>query len=371
MRTIAFLFNDDGCRLATLSLSSADFSVLFNGPTWRVNARLGNLTLEDDTVESSDTKFRRLVEIQGDDLANFQYETFLQGTTLTLFNAVMDAASEAARQQATELSQTSTKMHYDVLIRTPIIIFPLDGNSTDSLIAYLGEINASNSFSEDQGNLVTTTKAGLHNIRLTSELSHEGKSNTLEILGDVNIDVIMTTFSIVERSPDCLLIPDSDIVSHMSDVKINLTQPQYFALLALASSIPKILDLSELNEQPRRPKPRSNLESHFSHPDSRSQLSSKPHLMQHDSQTSSISNRAAAAVWAVMELAFTVTNVTLELFDATIAPTESELNSLARFSLNGIPRLLEVKIRWIDDGRNGFESSTNGRHTCLEGYPVS
>jgi vacuolar protein sorting-associated protein 13A/C len=58
--------------------------------------------------------------------------------------------------------------------------------------------------------------------------------------------------------------------------------------------------------------------------------------MQHDSQTSSISNRAAAAVWAVMELAFTVTNVTLELFDATIAPTESELNSLARFSLNGI-----------------------------------
>ncbi|PLW57557.1 hypothetical protein PCANC_01138, partial [Puccinia coronata f. sp. avenae] len=370
MRTIAFLFNDDGCRLATLSLSSADFSVLFNGPTWRVNARLGNLTLEDDTVESSDTKFRRLVEIQGDDLANFQYETFLQGDNtypghdsmvylrsgsiqftivdgiwhriLIFFSkfaqmkAVMDAASEAARQQATELSQTSTKMHYDVLIRTPIIIFPLDGNSTDSLIAYLGEINASNSFSEDQGNLVTTTKAGLHNIRLTSELSHEGKSNTLEILGDVNIDVIMTTFSIVERSPDCLLIPDSDIVSHMSDVKINLTQPQYFALLALASSIPKILDLSELNEQPRRPKPRSNLESHFSHPDSRSQLSSKPHLMQHDSQTSSISNRAAAAVWAVMELAFTVTNVTLELFDATIAPTESELNSLARFSLNGI-----------------------------------
>jgi len=369
MRTIAFLFNDDGSRLATLSLSSADFSVLLNGPTMRINARLGNLTIEDDTVERNTTKFRRLVEIQGDDLANFQYETFLKGDStypghdsmvylrsgsiqftivegiwhrLLIFfskfaqmKAVMDAASAAARQQANDLSQTSTKMHYDILIRTPIIIFPLPSNSTDSLIAYLGEINASNSFSESNGSLVTKTKAGLHNIRLTSELSHEGKSNTLEILGDVNIDLIMSAHNVMERSRETHQIPDSDIVAHMSDVQINLTQPQYFSLLALATAIPKILDLSELDEKPIRPKPASTLESHFSHPNSGPQLP-QSRLTPRDPQPSSKSNQVTAAVWVAMELAFTVTNVTLELFDATIASSQTEMNSLAKFSLTGI-----------------------------------
>ncbi|KAA1090635.1 hypothetical protein PGT21_008107 [Puccinia graminis f. sp. tritici] len=379
MRTIAFLFNDDGRRLATLSLSSADVSVLLNGPTMRINARLGNLTLEDDTVESNNAKFQRLVEIQGDDLANFQYETFLKGDStypghdsmvylrsgsiqftvvesiwhrlLVFFSkfaqmkAVMDAASAAARQQANDLSQTTTKMHYDILIRTPIIIFPLDGNSTDSLIAYLGEINASNSFSGSGDELVTTTRAGLHNIRLTSELSHEGKSNTLEILGDVNIDLMMATFTLAERCRGSNPSPDSDIVAQMSDVKINLTQPQYFALLALASSIPKILDLSELNQDSTRPKPVSNPDSRLSHPNTKSEFS-KPRLIEQSSQvsSSSTSKQAAVAVWVTMELAFTVTNVTLELFDATITPSETERNnSLAKFSLTGIRAFSNTK----------------------------
>ncbi|KAH9459830.1 hypothetical protein Pst134EB_008053 [Puccinia striiformis f. sp. tritici] len=377
MRTIAFLFNDDGRRLATLSLSSADVSVLLNGPTMRVNARLGSLTLEDDTVESNHTKFRRLVEIQADDLANFQYETFLEGDStypghdsmvylrsgsiqftivesiwhrlLVFFSkfaqmkAVMDAASAAARQQANDLSQTSTKMHYDILIRTPIIIFPLDGNSTDSLVAYLGEINASNSFSGSDDQAVTTTKAGLHNIRLTSELSEDGTTNTLEILGDVNIDVMMAAFNSVERSHDTNHTPDSDIVAHMSDVKINLTQAQYFALLAIASSVPKILDLSELSQEPIRPKSVSNRDSHLSHPKPRSQVA-KPRLLQQDSRVSSASNQAAAAVWVTMEMAFTVTNVTLELFDATVAYTEAvQNNSLAKFSLTGIRAFWKTK----------------------------
>ncbi|MBW0513129.1 hypothetical protein O181_052844 [Austropuccinia psidii MF-1] len=33
MRTIVFLLNDDGARIATLSLNSADFSILFNSST--------------------------------------------------------------------------------------------------------------------------------------------------------------------------------------------------------------------------------------------------------------------------------------------------------------------------------------------------
>jgi vacuolar protein sorting-associated protein 13A/C len=125
----------------------------------------------------------------------------------------------------------------------------------------------------------------------------------------------------------------------MSDVKINLTQPQYFALLALASSIPKILDLSELNQDSTHPKPVSNL----AHPNSKSEVS-KPRLIQQSSHVSSTSNQAAVAVWVTMELAFTVTSVTLELFDATITPSETERNnSLAKFSLTGIRAFSNTK----------------------------
>lgn len=370
MRTIAFLFNEDGNRLATLSLSSADISVLLNGPTMRVNARLGNLMLEDDTLESKSTKFRRLVEIQGDELANFQYETFLRGDVtypghdsmvylrsgsiqftivdgiwhriLVFFSkfaqmkAVMDAASAAARQQANDLSQTNSTMHYDILIRTPIIIFPRDVSSTDSLIAYLGEIHASNSFSLSDDKRVSTTKAGLRNIRLTSEFSQESKSNTLEILGDVNIDVLIASFGSAGQSHEAHRGPDSDIVAHMSDVKINLTQPQYFTLLALASSVPKIFDLSELNQELTRPKSVSTYDFRKMHPDSNTQVAKAP-LRSQASEAGSKSKDAPAAVWSVIELAFTVTNVTLELFDATITPAATiRNNSLAKFSLNGI-----------------------------------
>ncbi|WAR59578.1 hypothetical protein PtB15_11B218 [Puccinia triticina] len=283
MRTIAFLFNDDGCRLAILALSSADFSVLLNGPTMRVNARLGNLTIEDDTVESNDTKFRRLVEIQGDDLANFQYETFLKG----------DSTYPGHDSMICTIAQ----------LRANKPTIPLDSSSSDSLIAYLGEINASNPFSGSGDELLTATKAGLHNIRLTSELSNEGKPETLEILGDVNIDLIIATFNSLERFRGSSQSPDSDIAAHMSDVKISLTQPQYFALLALVSSIPKILDLSELNQNSPRHQSASHLDSHVSHLNSKSQIS-KPRLLQQNSQVSSTSNQHATDVWITMELGF-------------------------------------------------------------------
>jgi len=115
-------------------------------------------------------------------------------------------------------------VHYDVLIRTPIIISrPRRGSTTFGL------------------------------------LLNEGQLISLEIR--------------MKRSRETHQIPDNDIVARMSDVQINLTQPQYFSLLALATAIPKILDFSELDEKPMRPKPASTPESHFSGPTSGPQLS--------------------------------------------------------------------------------------------------
>lgn len=385
LRTISFILNDGGMKLATLSLSAADVSVLLNGPSMRVNARLGNLTLRDDTEHSIGSKFRNLVEIQGDDLADFQYETFprtektppghdsmiylrsgsIQFTVvddilhriLIFFSkfarmkAVMDAASQAARQQASDLAQNDSRMCYDILIRTPIIVFPRDRSSTDYLVAHLGEINASNSFSWPDGKLVTKTEAGLHNIRLTSQLYNQDDCHTLQMLGDVNIDVVMATFAEVDRSVDIPQGPDTDIAAHISDVKVNLTQAQYSAVMQLATSVPKIFDLSDLDAE-TEPSQSSHAGSSLSRPSQSQPTGPLTDMLPEVALMARTQSGRAIPLWSTMELAFTVSNITLELFDADMPQAETnESSSLAKFSLNGS----RVHFKTLSDGSMAAE----------------
>lgn len=225
LTSIVAVLNEDGFRLATLSLSAADVSVLLRSPTMRVAARLGNLSFVDDF---SSSKPREMLSIQGDELADFQYETYdptdsvsypghdtlvylrsgsLQFTfieepvhrILVFFSkfakmkAIYDAATQAAAQKANEMGTQVSKMHYDILIRTPIVVFPRDEtDSKDSIIANLGEISLSNKFEVSDDQIVTKIQAGLRAIRLTSTLYNEGKANSLQILDDVTIGVDVT-----------------------------------------------------------------------------------------------------------------------------------------------------------------------------------
>lgn len=245
MTTIAFILHEERSRLATLALSAGDVSVLLNGPTMRISARLGNLSLDDDSQTSGDSAFRSLLRIEGDNLADFQYETFdrsdptypghdskvwlrsgsLHFTVvdqtlhrLLIFmnqfaqmKAVMDRAGEAAKQ-ASELTQNQTKMHVDILIRSPIVTFPRQYGSNDRLRANLGEISLHNEFSGPEDQLVTKYIAGLHNVRLTSDFYHDEVCHTLQVLEDVNFDVVAASFANVDRKKN-LQAPDSDVSS--------------------------------------------------------------------------------------------------------------------------------------------------------------
>jgi vacuolar protein sorting-associated protein 13A/C len=65
-----------GSRIATLSLSTADASVLLSD-TMDVHVRLGSLSLSDDSgTETSSLDFKKLMFIEGDHLAEFRYVTF-------------------------------------------------------------------------------------------------------------------------------------------------------------------------------------------------------------------------------------------------------------------------------------------------------
>lgn len=250
MTEIAFILHEKRARLATLALSAADVSVLLNGPTMRVSARLGNLSLDDDSQGSTDSAFRSLLRIEGDELADFQYETFERGDPtypghdskvwlrsgslhftvvdetlhrLLIFmnqfakmKAVMDRAGEAAKQ-ASETAQAQTKMHIDILIRTPVVIFPRDHASSDRLRANLGEISVHNEFSGSDERPITKYIAGLHNVRLTSDFYHDGNCHTLQVLEDVNVDVVAANFANLDRKTE-LQAPDNDVRSRLRGV---------------------------------------------------------------------------------------------------------------------------------------------------------
>jgi len=80
--------------------------------------------------------------------------------------AVYDAASQAAVQRASEV----TRVHCDIVVKTPILVLPRDGlASSDILILRLGEIVAKNDYLHDPDD-TSTIDASLRGISVAAEI---------------------------------------------------------------------------------------------------------------------------------------------------------------------------------------------------------
>ncbi|KAI4286783.1 MAG: hypothetical protein L6R35_003961 [Caloplaca aegaea] len=278
LESIALILNNDGIKLATLSLNTADVGVFLSGGTMRVGARLGNLSLLDDINQgaSENSSIRQLVSIQGDELADFGYQTFdpkaesypgydtkiyLRSGSLKVnflgepfrkiinflvkfgkMQAIFNAARQAAANQASQMQENANKMHFDILIKTPIIVFPRvmkSDQERDLLTAYLGEIYASNEFEalNDSENSATVNRisAGIRHVRLTSDFHYEGgKSEELEMIDKVDLNFQV---SYVEHQPG-LQRPDMEIEGNMSPINVCVAQTQLKFLMELSTTIP-------------------------------------------------------------------------------------------------------------------------------------
>lgn len=278
LESVALILNNDGIRLATLSLNTADVGIFLSGGSMNVGARLGNLLLLDDINQgaSEHSSLRQLISIQGDELADFKYQTFdskaasypgydskiyLRSGSLKVnfleepfrkiigflvkfgqMQAIFNAARQAAANQASQMQETANKMHFDILIKTPIIVFPRVmkvEQERDLLTAYLGEIYASNDFEalEKTGSPATVNKisAGIRHVRLTSDFHYEGgKSEELEMIDKVDLDFKV---SYVEHQPG-LQRPDMQIEGSMSPINLCVAQTQLKFLMELSKTIP-------------------------------------------------------------------------------------------------------------------------------------
>jgi len=221
-----------GARIATLSLSTADASVILS-KTMNLHVRLGNLSLSDDSgTETACPVFKKLLFIEGDHLAEFKYLTFdpqdpetqkginssvsLTAASVTFhyleqplhdiyvffmklarLKGLYDTATEVAVQRASEIE----RMGFSISVKTPIIIFPSNPSSSrDSLTMRLGEITASNDYQDG----IPKTAASLRGMQLVSTMFYDEKPSTLKMIDDIAIVTEMIQYggSIEELRPE-------------------------------------------------------------------------------------------------------------------------------------------------------------------------
>ncbi|CAK9783702.1 putative late endosome to vacuole transport-related protein [Cutaneotrichosporon oleaginosum] len=362
------LENND-LRFALLSLPSADVGLLLRGGTMRVAARLGNLSLLDTTdAKVADPAFKKLLTIEGGELADFSYETynpddetfpgynslihlrsgslkftFMEDTLHSLMvwlfkfgrmKAVYDQASQAAMQSASEV----TRMRYDVVVKTPIIVLPSDGQTCkDCLILRLGEIFAKNNYLNDKMD-TSTIEASLTGVSVLSEIHADGKAVNMQLVEDVGITANIKQIAPGEHRTDPHQA-DTEITTEMSDVKLSLTERQYVLVMNVLEAIPRAL--SSLDDEEEDDSGTSTPFSESAPPTPIPEETSTPSETHSDDNTTSLVPELAittksADVWTSLDLVFSVKSIGMELFGReALSEEDLKKNSIARFALIG------------------------------------
>jgi vacuolar protein sorting-associated protein 13A/C len=388
LKRIAVVLNNDGIRLATLSLNSGDVGIMLNGGTMRIGGRLGNLSLIDDVNQGVPeiSSLRQLVTIEGQNLADFSYETFdsnaesypgydmsvaLKTGSIKInfltepfrkimefavkfgkMQAIFNAARQAAANQATQIQQSPAKFHYDITISTPIVVFPRmvisDKPERDTLTANLGEIYAKNEFTplDDSKNADVANKisAGIRNIKLTSNLHYDGdRSEELELIDKVDLEFKVT---MVEHKSGQHR-PDMEIIGSMSDINLRLAPEQMKFALELSRTIPEAFatepDAIEEGIKEELPEAGTGPVRQITETESSDDKPSKDVVSSQGPELSTDTDK-----WTKLDFVFKVGAIALELVRSKDGEPIGDLEaaSLSKFSLNDT----DVKVRMISDG---------------------
>ncbi|MCJ1294226.1 hypothetical protein MMC34_005783 [Xylographa carneopallida] len=387
LNSIALVLNNDGIRLATLSLHTANVGIFLIGPSMRIDARLGSLSLLDDVNQgaSEDSALRQLITIQGDELADFRYQTFDAGASsypgydskvflrsgsikvnfleepfrkiisfLVKFGkmqAIFNAARQAATNQASQIQQKASKMVFDVVVKTPIVVFPrvmVANHGRDVLTAYLGEIYANNKFATVKGpkndTSVNKLSAGIRNIHLTSDFHYEDdQSEELEMIDKVDLDFKIKYM----EHEDGIQRPDLEVEGIMSPVNLRVAQTQLKFLLELSQSIPAAFatDPDEDEKKVLQELPKSTVEPAKRITALQSEDDQAERSASHDQDTEPNPNLETRTK---LDLVFKAETIGLELVlskeDSPVG--DLEVASLSKFSVNDT----SVKLRMLSDG---------------------
>jgi vacuolar protein sorting-associated protein 13A/C len=378
---IAVILNNDGIRLATLSLHTANVLIFLDGTKLKVAGNLGSFSLVDDVNQGvpEQSPLRQLLSVQGDELAHFTYQTYnaneskypgydnsiyLRAGSLKVnfvtepfrklmdfgvkfgkMQAIFNAARQAAAQQASQIQQSADKFHFDITIKTPIVVFPrmviTDTAEKDSVTANLGEFYLNNRFVslDDAAGAITGNKiaAGIRNIRLTSLLNYENEqSEELEMIDKVDVDFSVLYVDHKRR----LRRPDLEISGDMSDIKLKLTPEQVQFLLELSKSIPEAFTMEadeDVDESVEDELPDKTVEP----AKSLTEKQGKGKKPERNVETKDDESE----IWNKLDFVFKVGAIGLELIKGKDSHPIGDIEkaSLSRFSLNNTHLKLKMK----------------------------
>ncbi|VDB89351.1 Bgt-5295 [Blumeria graminis f. sp. tritici] len=384
LKSIRLILNNDGARLATLSLDSADVGIFIMDNTLQIRTKLADFTLLDDINQGAYKDFdqRKLITIQGDNLADFRYETFdpsivdeypgydssvylRTGSIKVNFlrepfheiikflvkfgkmQAIFNAARQAAANQASQIQQNASRMKFDINIKTPIVVFPrifvADSSKRDVVTAYLGEIYAKNEFvpvDDNKDSIISMEmSAGIRNIRLTSDFYYSGgQAEELEIIDKVDLGFKL----IYIEHTDATSRPELQIDGSMTDLNICITQTQLKFLLELANSIPSafIVDGEIIEKDTINYIDQNSI--------SKKKLNEPPEII--DDLGVDLGPELSFSInkWTKLDLNFRVHTIGLELVSANVdEPVEDrEAASLSKFSLDKT----NLRLQMMTDG---------------------
>jgi len=284
LESIIMVLNEDGLKLATLQLSTASINVFLLPEELEVQGRLGALSLHDEVNQGSprDSILRRLISIEGNNLAEFTYKTFDNETNSNpydtliefktgsarvnfvedafgkIFNylsqfqrmkAIYDQAREAAINQASQI-EGANKIRFNFLVQAPIIVFPklVDSpkNKYNNMTVHLGELYASNEFlkTENDSTIQNVITAGIRKISLKSQFHFdEGVEQQSELVNDLDISFkVDYSEEYVESKPTFV------VTGKMPEVDLHLTELQLQYLMELSESVSRVLNVSDIDE---------------------------------------------------------------------------------------------------------------------------
>ncbi|KAJ4486135.1 vacuolar protein sorting-associated protein 13 [Lentinula aciculospora] len=341
-------------NIAALSLSTADVTVIVRPKSLLVTGRLGSLALSNDSgMHALRSEFNQLMSIEGQNFAEFRYETFdpedahyagikssvslsagsiklhfLEGplhdiylflTKLSKLKGLYDAATQAAVQTASEMD--TELLQFDISVKSPIIVFPSDPmHSLDILVMRLGEVSAKNTCE----GVVNKIGASLRGIQLASHLENRKNVSVLKIIDDIDIVADVTQIAAIDRAVE-LEQPDTRVSIRISDIKLRLTQIQYALLIKLSQTIPRVLAGAPEGASQAEAALRPESQSQSKGDGRKAQVHLAPELTVVDDPKT----------WPTLDLVVNVDTVKLQLYDE-YATEESNLkeHGIARFALN-------------------------------------
>ncbi|KAF9270221.1 DUF1162-domain-containing protein [Marasmius fiardii PR-910] len=330
-------------NFATLSLSTANVAVLVLPTGLQVGARLGSLSLSNDSSEYLVLpEFSQILSIEGHNFADFKYETFKPEredgikTTIQLnvgslklnylecplhdlyfflaklarLKGLYDTATQVAVQTASEVDVA--RLQFNISIKSPIVVFPTDPCHSQNIFTMrLGEVAAWNACE----GVVNKIDASLRGVQLASTLHYEDRPSVMKVIDDIDLEGKITQTGGIDRGID-LDFPDTQVAVDISAIRLHLTQVQYGLLMELLQSIPRVLQGA--------PTEAAQAES---------ALGPSTHL-EGASPSQDTSTGATDRGWTTLDLVVTMETVKLHLYDEHTLWQSDTKDGIAKFALN-------------------------------------